>query len=158
MPGARLSTPLTDGHAEGELIVRLGPIVSMFHGALEIERNDKEFKGRVRGVGRDSKSGSGARAIVSYAVKALSEDSSRVDVSVKFLLTGMLAQFGRSGLIKDVADHITSVFANNLKESLSGRAIAGGTSGSALNAFQLAWIAVRSQLRGLISKSMGKRN
>jgi carbon-monoxide dehydrogenase small subunit len=52
----------------------------------------------------------------------LSEASARVDISVKFLLTGALAQFGRSGLVKDVADHLTRVFASNLEARLSGTA------------------------------------
>ena len=50
--------------------------------------------------------------------------ASQVDVSVKFLLTGALAQFSRSGLVKDVADHLTRVFAQNLEARLSGKPLA----------------------------------
>ena len=42
-------------------------------------------------------------------------------MSVKFLLSGALAQFSRSGLVKDVADHLTRIFAQNLEARLSGR-------------------------------------
>ena len=62
----------------------------------------------------------GGRAIVVYTVKPLSETSSQVDLSVKFLLTGALAQFSRSGLVKDVADHLTRTFARNLAARLAG--------------------------------------
>jgi carbon-monoxide dehydrogenase small subunit len=55
-----------------------------------------------------------------YTVEPLSEGSSRVDLSVKFLLTGALAQFSRSGLVKDVADHLTRTFARNLAARLAG--------------------------------------
>jgi carbon-monoxide dehydrogenase small subunit len=102
--------------------VKLGPMLSAFAGSVEIERDDGAFRGVVRGAGRDSRSASNARSIIVYRVKALSGTSSRVDVSVKFLLAGALAQFGRSGLVKDVADHLTRVFARNLETRLSGAA------------------------------------
>jgi carbon-monoxide dehydrogenase small subunit len=122
IPGARLTAAPRDGRAEGEMHVKLGPMLSAFAGSVEIERDDGAFRGVVRGAGRDSMSASNARSIIVYQVKALSGMSSRVDISVKFLLAGALAQFGRSGLVKDVADHLTRVFARNLEARLSGAA------------------------------------
>jgi aerobic carbon-monoxide dehydrogenase small subunit len=120
IPGARLTMPLQNGRAQGEMHVKLGPIVSAFAGIVEIEREETAFRGVVRGAGRDSRSASSGRAIVVYTVKPLSETSSQVDLSVKFLLTGALAQFSRSGLVKDVADHLTRTFARNLAARLAG--------------------------------------
>jgi carbon-monoxide dehydrogenase small subunit len=112
--------PLQNGRTEGEMHVKLGPIVSAFAGTVEIERNETAFRGVVRAAGRDSRSASSGRAIIVYTVEPLSEGSSRVDLSVKFLLTGALAQFSRSGLVKDVADHLTRTFARNLAARLAG--------------------------------------
>jgi carbon-monoxide dehydrogenase small subunit len=123
MPGARLSKQPSDGRAEGEMKVKLGPIVSTFVGALDIERDDTQFTGLIRGAGRDLQSGSGVRAIISYQVQELDKASSQVLVSVKFMLTGALAHFGRLGLVKDVANHLTRIFADNLASTLSGRPI-----------------------------------
>ena len=120
IPGARLTMPLQNGRTEGEMHVKLGPIVSAFAGTVEIERNETAFRGVVRAAGRDSRSASSGRAIIVYTVEPLSEGSSRVDLSVKFLLTGALAQFSRSGLVKDVADHLTRTFARNLAARLAG--------------------------------------
>jgi aerobic carbon-monoxide dehydrogenase small subunit len=122
IPGARLTAAPQNGRAEGEMLIKLGPIVSAFSGIVEIERDDGVFRGMVRGAGRDPKSGSNARSIITYFVKPLSGTSSQIDVSVKFLLTGALAQFSRSGLVKDVADHLTRAFAHNLEARLSGAA------------------------------------
>jgi carbon-monoxide dehydrogenase small subunit len=124
IPGARLTLPAQNGRAEGEMHVKLGPIVSAFAGVVEIERDEAAFRGLVRAAGRDSRSASSGRGIIVYAVKPLSESSSQVDLSVKFLLTGALAQFSRSGLVKDVADHLTQVFARNLASRLSGAPVA----------------------------------
>jgi carbon-monoxide dehydrogenase small subunit len=123
MPGARLSKQPSDGRAEGEMKVKLGPIVSTFVGGLNIERDDTQFTGFIRGAGRDLQSGSGVRAIISYQVQELDAASSQVLVSVKFMLTGTLAHFGRLGLVKDVANHLTRIFADNLASTLSGRPI-----------------------------------
>jgi aerobic carbon-monoxide dehydrogenase small subunit len=123
MPGARLSKQPSDGQAEGEMKVKLGPIVSTFVGALDIERDGTQFTGLIRGAGRDLQSGSGVRAIISYQVQELDKASSQVLVSVKFMLTGALAHFGRLGLVKDVANHLTRIFADNLASTLSGRPI-----------------------------------
>ena len=121
MPGARLTKPIQNGRAEGEVNVKLGPIVSAFQGVLDVARDDATFQGVVHGAGRDSKSPSSARAIIKYDVKSLNPAASQVDVSVTFLLSGALAQFSRSGLVKDVADHLTGVFARNLEANLSGK-------------------------------------
>jgi carbon-monoxide dehydrogenase small subunit len=124
MPGARLTKPMQGSRAEGEVNVKIGPIVSAFHGVLDVARDDNQFRGTVRGAGRDAKSPSSARAIITYAVQPTAASASQVDVSVKFLLSGALAQFSRSGLVKDVADHLTRIFAQNLEARLSGRPLA----------------------------------
>jgi carbon-monoxide dehydrogenase small subunit len=121
MPGAKLNGPMRGSRAEGEVNVKLGPIVSAFQGTLDVARDDGRFEGTVRGAGRDARSPSGARAIIAYAVQSTAASASQVDVSVKFLLSGALAQFSRSGLVRDVADHLTRVFAQNLEARLSGR-------------------------------------
>jgi carbon-monoxide dehydrogenase small subunit len=151
MPGARLSKPLQNGRAEGEVHVKLGPIVSAFHGVLDVERNDDDFRGMVRGAGRDAKSPSSARAIIAYQVHSLDAAASRVDVSVKFLLSGALAQFSRSGLVRDVADHLTTVFARNLAASLAGSP-AASASAAMLDAGAIARSAFLARIGGFIRK------
>jgi carbon-monoxide dehydrogenase small subunit len=125
MPGAHLTKPPQDGRAEGEVNVKLGPIVSAFSGVVETKRDAENFRGIVRGAGRDARSASNARALIAYVVVPADGSASQVDISVKFMLTGPLAQFSRSGLVKDVADHLTRTFARNLEAALSGAPIAG---------------------------------
>ena len=155
MPGARLTKPPANNRAEGEVKVKLGPIVSAFSGVLDVMRDDTNCSGVVRGAGHDGKSGSNARAIISYRVQPQGEAASQVDISVKFLLTGALAQFGRSGLVKDVANHLTTVFTANLEASLAGRPISDG-GGAMLDAGSVARAAVWNKLRAFFSKLIGK--
>ena len=154
MPGARLTKPVEGGRAEGEVNVKLGPIVSAFQGTLDVARDDGNFHGGVRGAGRDTKSPSSARAIITYDVVALEAAKSQVDVSVKFLLTGALAQFSRSGLVRDVADHLTHVFAQNLEARLSGRTDSAAPT-ETLDVGTLARSAVWIRIRAFVSKMFG---
>jgi carbon-monoxide dehydrogenase small subunit len=155
MPGARLTKPVHGGRAEGEVNVKLGPIVSAFHGMLDVDRDDDHFRGVVRGAGRDAKSPSSARAIISYEVHPLDAAASRVDVSVTFLLSGALAQFSRSGLVNDVAAHLTGIFARNLEARLSG-APAAAASAEVLDAGAAARSAIWSRMTAFVRKICGR--
>jgi carbon-monoxide dehydrogenase small subunit len=151
MPGARLTAPPDNGRAEGEVNVKLGPIVSAFAGVVEVQRDVKTYTGIVRGTGRDTKSNSNARAIISYELRSLAGSLTQVDISVKFLLTGALAQFGRSGIVKDVTDHLTRVFADNLEASLSGKSITGSEA-KVLDAGAVARQAIWGRVRASFQK------
>ena len=124
VPGALLTSTPVNGQAEGEVTIKLGPITSAFSGLVEIERDNENYSAIVRGVGRDPKSASRARAIIAYQIHAIEDEVSQVSVSVKFLLAGPLAQFSRSGLLRNVADHLTKKFAGNLVARLSGAKVA----------------------------------
>ena len=151
MPGARLTKPMQGNRAEGEVNVKLGPIVSVFHGVLDVARDDDQFRGVVRGAGRDAKSPSSARAIITYSIQSTTASASQVEVSVRFLLSGALAQFSRSGLVKDVADHLTRIFAQNLEARLSGRPVAAET-GQTLDAAAIARSAIWSRITGFFRR------
>jgi carbon-monoxide dehydrogenase small subunit len=118
---------------------------------LDVTRDDGQFRGTVRGAGRDAKSPSSARAIIAYAVEPTAATESRVDVSVKFLLSGALAQISRSGLIKDVADHLTRVFAQNLQDRLSGRPVAAETADT-LDAAAIARSAIWARIAAFVRR------
>ena len=124
VPGALLTSTPVNGQAEGEVTIKLGPITSAFSGLVEIERDNENYSAIVRGVGRDPISASRARAIIAYQIHATEDEVSKVSVSVKFLLAGPLAQFSRSGLLRNVADHLTKKFAGNLVARLSGAHVA----------------------------------
>jgi len=155
MPGARLTGPVHDERAEGEVNVKLGPIVSAFHGIVSVSRDEAHFNGLVRAAGRDARSPSSARALIGYTVNAPNAATSQVEVSVKFLLSGALAQFSRGSLIKDVADHLTRVFAQNLEARLSGKPIKDATP-QTLDAGAVAGSAILARFRRLTARLLGR--
>ena len=57
-----------------------------------------------------------------YKLIALDEASTQVEVTIAYRLTGMLAQFGRAGIVQDLAARLTAAFAQNVEARLSGAA------------------------------------
>ncbi|MEW9837933.1 SRPBCC family protein [Mesorhizobium sp. ZMM04-4] len=131
LPGASLDGPPQDGHVEGQIKVKVGPISAEFHGAADITRDEATRTGTIDGTGNDKRSNSATRGQIRYAVKEAGQPGqTRVDVSIGFTLSGVLAQFSRSGLVQDVANRLIGVFVQNLEARLAHQA-GGGSADSA---------------------------
>jgi carbon-monoxide dehydrogenase small subunit len=120
LPGAVLEE--SDGHhLKGRMQVKLGPITATFSGSATHERDDATMTGVLAGSGGDPKSNSQARGRISY--RLFPEEGgrrTRVELTLDFVLQGMLAQFSRSGLIRDFIGRMVRVFATNLARRVSG--------------------------------------
>jgi carbon-monoxide dehydrogenase small subunit len=128
LPGASIEGD-TDGRTvRGKMRVKVGPISPEFHGVAEIERNDASYSGIIRGSGQDANSSSATRAVISYRLSDMRNGSTKVDLSVGYRVTGPLAQFSRSELMKDIAARLVTVFAQNLEARLCGPDAIPGTS------------------------------
>ncbi|HYV70512.1 MAG TPA: 2Fe-2S iron-sulfur cluster-binding protein [Pseudolabrys sp.] len=128
LPGASIEGD-TDGRTvRGKMRVKVGPISPEFHGVAEIERNDASYSGIIRGSGQDANSSSATRAVISYRLSDMRNGSTKVDLSVGYRVTGPLAQFSRSELMKDIAARLVTVFAQNLEARLCGPDAMPGTS------------------------------
>ena len=119
MPGAEVTEQDEGGHVAGRITVRFGPMKAAFEGAGTVSFDHDAMRGVVRGEGRDSLSGSRATGVVTWRVTG-ENDGARVDISVDYALTGPLAQFGRSGLVRDFAARLTATFAENLRRRMAG--------------------------------------
>lgn len=131
MPGAELDESAGDGrHYKGRMRVKLGPLAAVFSGEATVDRNPAERIGTIDWVGVDRRSNSRSKARMTYRV--LSEKDGKaaaVQIEADVTLTGALAQFGRSGIINDVAARLTSIFADNLQSRLTAAAASSTTAG-----------------------------
>jgi carbon-monoxide dehydrogenase small subunit len=122
IPGMSIEGPPEGGRVRGRMLVRLGPVAASFAGEATIQRLDADYRQIVEGRGGDSKMGSRVSGRVDYRLSPeTSRDGSlgtRVDVTLSYALTGTLAQFGRSGLVRDLAVRIGETFAENVDASL----------------------------------------
>jgi carbon-monoxide dehydrogenase small subunit len=154
LPGASLSGPADASHVEGQIRVKVGPIAAEFQGVADISRDEDNRTGRIVGAGKDKRSGSTTRGLVTYAVrKGEQAGETVVDLSIGYTLTGMLAQFGRSGLVEDVANRLIDTFAANLERRLSGEAPVASEAGNELNALALVRAIVVGRLKRLFGRN-----
>ncbi len=159
LPGASLDGGERDGVVNGRMRVKVGPISAEFNGVAQITRDETTRRGAIVGAGRDTRSNSATRGVVAYSVKADEGGAgSRVDVDVGYTLTGMLAQFGRSGLVQDIASRLTAAFARNLEARLSAHDAAAAAPPPApeLNAGLLITTVLFGRVKDLVRKIFGR--
>jgi carbon-monoxide dehydrogenase small subunit len=120
MPGATLSGVRGD-RLQGQLAIKLGPIAAAFDGEARVVRDDAMQRGMILGAGRDRLGASRASGELEYRLGAEQGGAAtRLDITVRALLLGPLAQFGRSAIVADLAARISEIFARNLERRLAG--------------------------------------
>lgn len=122
MPGAEV-TALEGDRIDGRLTIRFGPISAGFNGTVDRRIDSNARSVELSGSGTDGKSGTNVQGRLTYTLRTESETRTAVDIELRFKLTGPLAQFGRSGLVRDFASRLSSEFAGNLGRHLSGEDI-----------------------------------
>jgi carbon-monoxide dehydrogenase small subunit len=119
LPGTSLIGTPTADHVETRMRVKAGPIAAEFDGAADVVREPSGYSGVIRGSAHDRRSRSTTRGEIRYVlVEEQDGAATRVELEVGFTLTGPLAQFSRSNLLRDIARRMTQAFARNLQERL----------------------------------------
>ncbi|MFB6415444.1 MULTISPECIES: xanthine dehydrogenase family Fe-S subunit [Bradyrhizobium] len=153
LPGVTLTARPTPERAEGAIRVRLGPIAAAFEGAARVERDPATLTGRIVGIGSDQRSHSATQGEIRYRLLPLDGGAAtRVELSIGYTLTGLLAQVGRPGLVRDLARRLVAEFANNLDRHMSGV-----PSGMATPAELSGWSIVSDVLRARIARLFGRK-
>ena len=158
MPGARLDGPPVDGKLAGRMEVKLGPIAASFAGQGTVTQYPAEYRQVIEGHGGDRKTGSRVTGRVDYrvaAVEAQGKPATRVDVTIAYGLTGLLAQLGRSALARDLARDMGETFAQNIDAQLRDPAAAPAESRT-LGGFALARRIVAARVRALLARVLGR--
>lgn len=125
VPGAELTSRLSDTSYEGMVKVRVGPLSMQYRGQIElISRDDAAHIAIFKGKGQE-KAGQGTAE--GTATVTLTEDGGQTTgvVHGDVAMSGKAAAMGK-GVINTVAQQIMGIFAKNLQVML-----AGGEMGSA---------------------------
>ena len=150
LPGASLMAEPKPGRVEGAIRVRIGPIAVTFLGAARVERNPADMSGRIVGIGSDRRSRSSTQGEIRYRLVPI-EKGTRVDLSIGYTLTGVLAQVGRPGLVRDLAARLIAEFAGNLDRRLSGTS-PGDATLAELNGMALVFSVLRARVAGWVGR------
>ncbi|MBV9066954.1 MAG: SRPBCC family protein [Methylobacteriaceae bacterium] len=146
VPGAELISFEGD-QLEGRMRVALGPIKTSFKGRAQVAFEPALQEGVVTGQGRDSRLGSSAQGQARWRVTAAEGNTSTIIVSLRWKLTGVLAQFNRGGLLRDVIRRLAADFAANLEATIAGQE-APATTARPINAFALMWQLFKARFLG----------
>ena len=157
LPGAALTGPVDGERIAGRMTVKLGPITTDFSGEARLTRDEGARRGSISGAGRDRLSGSRAAADVDYRLVPAEGGATRVEIEVRALLTGALAQFGRSGIVDDLATRLTDTFAQNLERRLSGAVPADDTEAApVLQAGSMLWAVLAARCKAVFNRIIGR--
>ena len=118
LPGAALTGSVRDGEVPLRFDVKLGPIAAGFVGSGKVSFEEAGLRGRFEGAAADRKTNSRVKGAADFSL-APHEGGTLVTVLVDYTLSGMLAQFGRAGIVRELASALTAQFAGNLESRLT---------------------------------------
>lgn len=146
LPGAELGEHNAE-RVKGRVAIKFGPMSASFNGAARLERFDIERRAVLKGSGQDSLSQSRATGDVAYRLLEGPGGGTRVEVDLLYTLQGPLAQFSRSGLVRDFIGRLIQEFGKNVARRMDP-AHAGDTAAPAkLNAFSLGLSVLWARIR-----------
>jgi uncharacterized protein len=117
LPGASITGPVEDGAWPLRLDVKLGPMAAAFVGQGRLHIDEAARSGRFEGQAADRRTQSRVKGAAAFQLLADGPGTS-VQVQVDYTLTGPLAQFSRGGLVRELANVLTSQFAAQLASRL----------------------------------------
>jgi carbon monoxide dehydrogenase subunit G len=176
LPGASIAEDVGGGNYKGKFSIKLGPMAAAFAGDVSIERKPEDWTAIVSGKGSDPRSSSRANGSMTYRLSGgEGGQPTHVEVVSEINLAGALAQFGKAGVIHEIAGRLTNEFVRNFEARLSPPPATGTDPASAqptaapapgaaavppraqaLDAGNLIWSIVRDKVVGLIRWLTGR--
>lgn len=163
LPGAEYLGLRDDGQHAGRVSAKVGPFQASFEGDAEIAYDEAEKIVRAQGKGVDKKGASRSRMTMVCAVTP-ADGGTRVAVDADVQLSGAIAQFGRTGIITEIANVLIADFVRNAEAELAAPAedVAPGAPAEAprrlaaarpISGFALLVASLKAWLRSLLSPS-----
>jgi carbon monoxide dehydrogenase subunit G len=125
VPGGALTQMIDDRTFEGRIEVKLGPISVAYKGRASIEEIDEaKHRVRIKAQGAETRGRGGASATMTAEVSPNGQATS-VMMTTELAVSGIVAQFGRTGIMQEVAQRLTQRFAGCVDQELKAAATAG---------------------------------
>jgi len=151
LPGATIDS-YEGERVKGTIAIKFGPMSAAFAGAARLERDDAARRAVLRGAGQDSLSKSRTQGDITYRLEALTADSTRVHVDMIYALQGPLAQFSRSGLVKDFVRRMVADFGKQITRRLGGQTVVTDEPQPTVSVAGMMWSVLWNRFRGLFGK------
>lgn len=151
LPGATIDSHEGE-RVKGTIAIKFGPMSAAFAGAARLERDDVARRAVLRGAGQDSLSKSRTQGDITYRLEALSDGNTRVHVDMIYALQGPLAQFSRSGLVKDFVRRMVADFGKQVTRRLGGQTATASEPPPTVSVAAMMWSVLWSRIRGWFGK------
>jgi carbon monoxide dehydrogenase subunit G len=154
LPGAELTEDKGGGVYLGRVSAKLGPLSASFEGEATVEADVASHSATIKGKGVDKRGGSRGRMSVVYRLSE-ADGGTAVDIQADVNLAGAAAQFGRSGLIREISNRLIGEFAECLEAKLSAVTVeeADAVQAGEVKGLQLFFQTLGSRIKGLFSRS-----
>jgi carbon-monoxide dehydrogenase small subunit len=152
LPGASIDSQEGD-KVKGRIAIKFGPISAAFVGSARLERDDAARRAVLRGAGQDSLSQSRAQGDIAYRLESLAAGGTRVHVDMAYALKGPLAQFSRSGLVKDFVRRMVADFGSQVTLRLGGHAAPAAGAPRSMATAGMVWSLLRDRVRNWLGRS-----
>jgi len=151
LPGATIDSHEGE-RVKGTIAIKFGPMSAAFAGAARLERDDVARRAVLRGAGQDSLSKSRTQGDITYRLEALTASNTRVHVDMIYALQGPLAQFSRSGLVKDFVRRMVADFGKQITRRLGGQTVASNEPQPTVSVTGMMWSVLWNRIRGWFGK------
>jgi carbon monoxide dehydrogenase subunit G len=122
VPGASLTEVINDKTYAGKVEVKLGPIGVSYKGQISIESMDEATHTvSIKAAGSETRGRGGASATMTAQLEP-SEKGTQVVMKTDLAVSGVVAQFGRTGIVQEVAQRMAQRFANCVDQELKAPA------------------------------------
>jgi uncharacterized protein len=125
VPGASLTEVIDDKTYAGKIEVKLGPIGVSYKGRVMIESMDPATHTvQVKAEGAETRGRGGASATMTAQLEP-SDKGTSVVMNTDLAVSGVVAQFGRTGIMQEVAQRLAQRFASCVDSELKAATPAG---------------------------------
>jgi uncharacterized protein len=121
LPGAEYLGPKDANTHLGKVTTKVGPFNATFEGDAQVRYDENEKTIQMEGKGVDRKGASRGKMTMTCKLEPVGE-TTKVVVDTDLQLLGTIAQFGRTGLITEVAKVLIVDFVRNAETRLAGSA------------------------------------
>ena len=124
-PGASLTEVIDDKTYAGKIEVKLGPIAVSYKGRITIESADEATHTvHIKAEGAETRGRGGASARVTARLEENGPGTSVV-MDTDLSVSGVVAQFGRTGIMQEIAQRMAQRFASCVDQELKAASAAG---------------------------------
>jgi len=154
LPGADLTEDKGGGVYGGRVAAKLGPMTATFEGECTVTTDAASLSGEVKGKGTDRAGGSVGQVDMKYTITPAEGGGSTVAVDADVVLSGAAAQFGRTGLIREMSRRLIDEFVRCVEAKLAAEtaAEAAAVQAAEVKGLRLFLASLWSWLKGLFKR------